>query len=285
MKHLHHNMVDKSTTKQATAGRNSKQSASKNDFTLIELLVVIAIIAILAALLLPALGKARERARATACVNQMKQLSVTFQTYATDNDGYSVPVGGISASCYIWSDALWKSGYLTDKSTATKNYNSMADKELRCPSMVNSRSGNDTTDNFTDYAGIYGMFSWGNSGYTRYPFLYHTNNTESGDSYSLIIKKVRKPSITGYIVDSWQSRNKRQFYRINLGKSVSAAPLGSNDTEAGAAPAHNGRANMLMVAGNVASWSVGQFAEIGNRDWLNDGYDFCNVRYHNIVHR
>lgn len=284
MKYLHHQTIDKSLTKQIALG-NSKQIVSKNVFTLIELLVVIAIIAILAAMLLPALNKARESARAITCVNQMKQLSITFQTYANDNNGYSVPVGGISASCYIWSDALWKSGYLTDKSSTTQNYNKMADKELRCPSMINSRSGTEATDNFTDYAGIYGMFSWGNSGYTRYPFLYHTNNSESGDSYSLIIKKVRKPSITGYIADSWQSRNKRQFYRINLGKSVSAAPLGSNDTEAGAAPAHNGRGNMLMVAGNVVTWSVTQFAEIGNKDWINEGYDFCNVRYHSIVHR
>lgn len=65
-----------------------KRDLMKQSFTLIELLVVIAIIAILAAMLLPALSRARETARRSTCVSQLKQAATGHLMYAQDSGGY-----------------------------------------------------------------------------------------------------------------------------------------------------------------------------------------------------
>ena len=89
----------------------------EHGFTLIELLVVIAIIAILAAILLPALNKARLRAKSARCLSDLKQISTASKMYADDSDGYYLRayhpypnVGSMS-----WGKILIKMKYVPDK--------------------------------------------------------------------------------------------------------------------------------------------------------------------------
>ena len=95
----------------------SNYRAARQAFTLIELLTVIAVVGILAAILVPAIGKVRSNALTTECVSNLRQIGIGMQLYAQDNDG--ILPAPRSSDNVMWQMAI--SPYMQGREDANTN--------------------------------------------------------------------------------------------------------------------------------------------------------------------
>jgi len=203
----------------------------RKGFTLIELLVVVAIIAILAAMLLPALSKAREKARQAACLNNLKQYGMAVMFYIEDNDD-RMPIHGGSKG--IWCTYLYP--YL-------KNGNGVMN-DVNEPRMV---AGLNCPSNRYYYSST-GIVT--KASYTQDTPNYVFNDALNGARWGL--RKCSKPSQRAVLADGNRITG-HNYYCMVQG---SASDFGTNYIGA-IYMVHNGFANMLWADGHCSSVTVG----------------------------
>ena len=261
--------------------------ALKRQFTLVEMLVVIAIISILAAMLMPALGKTVEVARRTSCANTLRQLYLGFASFTGDNNGllprrstYILNIGGTFTDLHGLSLATRYEG----EDDIIPNYNKLSayavlyaggyltQEALNCPSM-DCRLRLTPVEEMTNKHLTYGVTTKPNDkygfGYAHYSFRYNFVNPT--DNYSPPISNMR---YTPRAMSSSQHANKAMLW--DQSTRVLDEPLYLPRRESIHYSYRYPSANAMDIT-RLLKWAHTEGGNIvrfdGSATWLNNRYD------------
>ena len=233
----------------------------KKNFTLIELLVVIAIIAILAGLVMPALGHAQAKGRTTECINNKKQVITSLRMYGNDHSSMIPYMIKVDSTMRPYS---WIMGGLgTEDSEANYNKELVSKKVLFCNTLNKKKLSDDGTNAF----GMVDVDFGEPSGW------YKTNRTQvgrfvakDGSSVAYVLEKMKSPSDMILLADSFsvdqQSDQESPYWTFNPngGKPNQNGAATATADDARIATVHSGSSVVAYADGRAEAMTPGQLS-------------------------